>query len=116
MKLNAKGMELYNKWQKIWDEATRLSVEEHGEKNAEYGWSSIEDYGFVNNIEDEVGLMVAVYYDTTPWDIMDLAESHHSTKDDEFTFGTTYGEFLAMLKPYFVFKDGEAEEIDKWIA
>jgi len=97
MKLNSKGWDLFYKWREIYDKSLQMEIAEHGERDAEYGWCIIEDHGFVNNADDEVGLLV--YGD-------DDDAIHHiieNTDDpgEEWAFGGSSRQMVERLLPYF---------------
>lgn len=104
MKLNEKGLELYCKWHDIYKKALALEIEDKGEENAEYGWSIIEDWGFVNNIEDMVGLAI---YGDDDFAIYNIYNNY--LKGEEYAYGVTADEMIEKLKPYFYIFEDEKE-------
>ena len=94
MKLNEKGLELYCKWHDIYKKALAL----------EYGWSIIEDWGFVNNIEDMVGLAI---YGDDDFAIYNIYNNY--LHGEEYAYGVTADEMIEKLKPYFYIFEDEKE-------
>jgi len=103
MKLNSKGWDLFNKWSKIYDKALQMEIAERGERDAEYGWYIIEDHGFVNNADDEVGILVYGDDDNAIYHIIE----NTNNPDDEWAFGVTSRQMVERLLPYFDLDDDD---------
>lgn len=63
MKLNAKGLELFDKWNHIYYDELALQRELRDDPDWTEGWCIIDDYDHIQTIEDEVGLLIFGYAD-----------------------------------------------------
>lgn len=61
--MNAKGQELYNKWEATYENELKRLREEMNDPEYEKGWSIIDNSKFVKTIDDEIGLLVFGYDD-----------------------------------------------------
>jgi len=107
MKLNAKGMEAYKKWSKLWDDAIaeqEKEVKENRSGYVEYGWSCTDH--LVHNITDYAEQMCMAHYDDAFYVIRD--EIPYIELDDEWSFGVTKRDFLKLLaSEYLDMEDDE---------
>lgn len=103
-KLNARGWELYKKWEQIYeDELHRLQAEKNDPDFTE-GWCIIDTYDFVKTVEDEVGLLV-FGYDEGIGAYFGFWEEHGG--DDDICFRDvegreyTFAEVEKLVVPYY---------------
>lgn len=71
MKLNAKGMELQERGNSLWDKAIALDIEEKGESRAEFGWSVVENHKLISSVEDYAGLMLSAQDTDAIWYVLE---------------------------------------------
>lgn len=102
MKLNAKGMELFDKWEHIyWDEVTKQR-EQTGDPDWIEGWCIIDDADHCKTIEDCIGVAVFGDDDDAIYHILDNFLPH-----EHYAYGYTAEQVVEMLKPYFDIGDDE---------
>lgn len=94
MKLNKKGMELFDKWLGIWEkEAERLEAEE---PTADTGWGCLENDSFEKTIDDYIGIAILGDDDGAIYHILDNYEP-----TEIYAFGYTADQVVEMMKQYF---------------
>lgn len=96
MKLNAKGLDLLNKWDGIYSNELEKLRKELNDPDYFEGWSIIDDGDHCPTIEDCVGL--AVYGDDDNA-IYHILENYRP--DEHYAYGYTAAQVVEMLKTYF---------------
>jgi len=96
MKLNAKGMELYNKWEGIYYDELEKQRKERNDPEWIEGWCIIDDNEHCPTIEDYVGLAIFGDNDDAIYHVLD-----NFNAGDRYAYGYTAEQFVEMLKPYF---------------
>lgn len=101
MELNKQGQKLYDKWEHIYfDELTKIR-EQTGDPDFCEGWSIIDDWDHIHDIDDEIGLLIFGYEDDAIYHIIETVNSKWSWPDEEWMFGKSCREMIELLKPYF---------------
>lgn len=102
--MNAKGWELFKKWEAIYEKELQLLREEMNDPEYEEGWSIIDDYDFVKTIDDEIGLLVFGYDDGIDY-YFDFWEQHGGLNEVCFTDidgnDYTFAEVKERIVPYY---------------
>lgn len=60
-RLTSKGWKAYNRMAKMHEEEIARQEQTYGEQNTEYGWSCIDDYDHIHNIDDDIDLLIYAY-------------------------------------------------------
>lgn len=111
MKLNAKGLELFNKWEHIYVEELTKQREQRGDPEYCEGWSIIDDSDHIRSVEDAVGLAVFGDDDRAIYHILQCIEYGYFSADEEYCFGVSAMQFVELLKPYFEISESEETNI-----
>ena len=103
MKLNAKGIELYNKWETIYYAELDKLRKKYNDPDYFEGWCIIDNFEHIKTLEDEVGLFVLGYENDLPWMFEDWKNDYG--KNDEFfrdADGNSYTleDFIKACMPY----------------
>ena len=111
MKLNKKGMELFDTWRdKYYGELERMR-KETGDPDWIEGWCIIDTPEYEHDINDVIGVMIFGDDDDAIYHILE----NFSAKE-EYAFGYTAAEVVEMMKPYFDINEDEDDltwELDK---
>jgi len=95
MRLNEKGKQLYDKFENFYvTELERLRKEKNDPEYIE-GWCIIDNNNYVQDIEDEIGLLI-YGYDEFVFDVLSDWENV------EYAFGLTGKEIKQKLEEYYV--------------
>lgn len=108
MKLNTKGLELYDKWEHIYYDELDKERKERNDPNWIEGWCIIDDWDHIHDINDEIGLLIFGYEDCAMGHLMEWANS----PDEVYIFGFTYRQIVEMMKEYFDYDESEADEFE----
>lgn len=105
MRMNEKGWEIYNVWErKYYDELERIRKETNNPDYME-GWCIID---YPESLEDEIGILIFGDDDNAIYHIIDCVESGmFKSPDDEWMFGKSCREMVELLKPYYDIADDE---------
>lgn len=102
MKLNEKGMKVFNEWQrKYYDELDRIR-KETGDPEWIEGWCIIDTMDFEHDINDIIGVMIFGDDDDAIYHILDNYRA-----DEPYAFGYTAAQVVEMMKPFFDIKENE---------
>lgn len=102
MKLNAKGLELYDKWEHIYYDELTKQREQRGDPDWIEGWCIIDDGDHCKTIEDCVGLAIFGDDDYAIYHILDYFHPK-----EHYAYGYTAEQVVEMMKPYFDIGDDE---------
>ena len=105
MTLNAKGMEIFNIWErKYYDELERIRKETN-DPDYEEGWCIID---YPETLEDEIGILIFGDDDNAIYHIIECVDTGvFKSPDEEWLFGKSCREMVELLKPYFDIDDDE---------
>ena len=101
MKLNVKGMELYDKWERIYVEELTKQREQRCDEDYIEGWCIIDDYDHIHDINDEIGLLIFGYDDMAIYHVLECIDDKMVRSDEVWAFDTTSAQLVEMMKPYF---------------
>lgn len=101
MKLNAKGMELFDKWEHIYFEELEKQREQRGDEDYFEGWCIIDDFDHIHDINDEIGLLIFGYDDNAIYHVLGCIDDKMVRSDEVWAFNTTSAQLVEMMKPYF---------------
>jgi hypothetical protein len=107
MKLNAKGMELYDKWEHIYVEELTKQREQRGDQEWCDGWCIIDDYDHIHDINDEIGLLIFGYDDYAIYHVLECIDDKFVRADEIWGFDTTSAQLVELMKPYFDIDENE---------
>ena len=114
MKLNDKGRQLQERGNFLWDKGIALDIEEHGEKEAEYGWSVIENHGLVTSVEDYCGIMLAAQDEGAIWYVLEGEPEDFSDFDTQYEMYYTGDPSFSLWDILYVLSTcGELDEEEK---
>lgn len=102
MKLNAKGLELYDKWEHIYYDELTKQREQRGDPDWIEGWCIIDDSDHCKTIEDYVGLAI---FGDDDYAIYHILDNFHPK--EHYAYGYTAEQVVEMMKPYFDIGDDE---------
>ena len=102
MKLNQKGRELFDKWQKIYYAENDKLGGNSSEGELIEGWCIIDNYEYIKNVQDECALLIYGYEEDALANVEEWQEWENATDDTIFDqkLMFTYGELKAEIKKY----------------
>ena len=99
MKLNAKGNELYDIWERnYYNENDKLGGDSANGDFVE-GWSIIDNDDYVKTLTDECGLLIFGYYNNAVYIVREWIEEFGNERVGSFDF--TYEDVKNELLKYF---------------
>lgn len=101
-RLTSKGEEAYNRMWKMHHEEVARQVRIYGEENAEHGWSIIDDYDHIHNIDDQIDLLIYteeedVLYSLVNWAKLDKDISGNWSINNTYAFGYSYKDVINRI-------------------
>lgn len=113
MKLNERGEELYNIWEKkYFEENDRRGGDS---QNGDFidGWSIIDTRDFIRNITDECGILVYGYRDNAIWTVAEWIDDGDNWENSRLN--VTYCDVIQELLQYFNVTPEETNELDIYL-
>lgn len=99
MKLNDKGIKLYDKWTSIYDDELERIRKEKNDAGYVEGFCIIDNNKFIKTVEDFIGLYIHGYYE----DFIDIFINEWKTSGDAICcFGLSYDEVESEIRKYYV--------------
>ena len=101
-RLTSKGWDAYRRIAVMHEEEITRQERELGEENTEYGWSCIDDYDHIHNIDDEIDLLLFGYMEyvidvLVDWAKQDIDINGKWSMDRVFSFGYSYKEVISRI-------------------
>lgn len=101
-KLSEKGLDSFRRMRAMHEAEIAKQEAEVGAENTEYGWSCIDDYDHIHNIDDEIDLLIYAYGEHVIDTIVDWAQHDKDiygkwSMDSDFSFGYSYKEVISMI-------------------
>lgn len=96
-RLTSKGWKAYNRMEKMHEEEIARQEQTYGEQNTEYGWSCIDDYDHIRNLDDEVDLLIYAYWDDVLYTLADWIINGGETLDDKCHYGYSLREIISRI-------------------
>lgn len=94
-RLTAKGKEAYDRMDGMYAEEIARQEREYGTQYTEYGWSCIDDYEHIHDIDDDIDLLVFGYEEH----IIDtlIKWGGEDGFDSAFSFGYSIKEIISRI-------------------
>lgn len=101
-RLTSKGEEAYNRMWKMHHEEVARQVRIYGDENAEHGWSIIDDYDHIHNIDDQIDLLIYteeedVLYSLVNWAKLDKDIHGNWSINNTYAFGYSYKDVINRI-------------------
>ena len=116
MRLNAKGMEVFNKWHKIYCDELEKIRKETNNPNYEEGWCIIEDTDHVKTRDDVIGILIFGDDDNAIYHILECIDMGLFKPDENYYWNVelTCRQLIKRLIPYYDMAESEVNEL-KWV-
>lgn len=101
MKLNAKGKELYDIWERNYCEENDRLGGNSAKGDYIEGWCIIDNDDYVKTLTDECGLLIFGYCDDAMYVVEEWMENCNCSGEDICAYDFTFTEVLDELKKYF---------------
>lgn len=113
MKFNAKGIELRDRWFRIWEACEALEIALKGEEKAEHGTSAIENYVSFKTLEDEIGYDFATYQENAIEHIFECLGGNFNLSDIYCLNTFNCRDVILAMTKYFDMSEEEEKSITK---
>jgi hypothetical protein len=101
-KLTDKGWKAYERMEQMHHDEIAKQEAEVGEQYTEYGWSCIDDYDHIHNIDDQIDLLIYtevedVLYSLVDWAKMDKDIHGNCSINNTYAFGYSYKDVINRI-------------------